>query len=391
MSVLLVEDSTPVRQRLCALITGTGCLHVVAEAATVAEATTLFDTVHPEAVMLDLALPDGSGLDVLRHIRTAGAKCLALVLSNHAEPETRRCCSALGADYVFGKADEFEQALETLRDLSMEKQKATTGNCPARRVHRAKLVVPCIAGLHARPAAMLVKRAQGFDAEIELSLDGRTASAKSIMSVLVLCAEHGAEVGLTASGDDAEAAVRAITALFASNFEELRRAAVPEKMTESPHTAQPSGANGDMVLVADDDQSIRDMVGKFLEGNGYRPILARNGLDAIALYTENANNIKAVILDMIMPEMNGLEAMSSIRRMNPNLPMLAMSGSMESSQFSGRPATEFLRKPFGRTEFLSAIRALLDGARSHVMNNARHTFDPGCALRREPAGGGFRQ
>lgn len=224
MSVLLVEDSTPVRQRLCTLITGTGSLHVVAEAATVAEATTLFDALQPEAVMLDIALPDGSGLDVLRHIRTSGAKCLALVLSNHAEPETRRGYSALGADYVFGKADEFEQALETLRELSMEAQKATKNKRPAHREHHAKLVVTSPTGLHARPAAMLVKRAQGFDAEIELTIDGRKASAKSIMSVLILCAEHGAEVGLSASGDDAEAAVRAITALFASNFEEPRRA-----------------------------------------------------------------------------------------------------------------------------------------------------------------------
>ncbi len=230
MSVLLVEDSTPVRQRLCALINGTGSLHVVAEAATVAEATTLFDALQPEAVMLDIALPDGSGLDVLRHIRTAGAKCLVLVLSNNTEPETRRGCSALGADYVFGKADEFEQALETLRDLSMEKQKSTKEERPAHRVHHTKLVVTCPVGLHARPAAMLVKQALAFDADIELSLDGRTACAKSIMSVLILCAGHGAQVGLSASGNDAEAAVRAITALFASNFEEPRRAVVPAKM-----------------------------------------------------------------------------------------------------------------------------------------------------------------
>jgi len=230
MSVLLVEDSAPVRQRLCELTNVTGSLHVVAEAATVAEATTLFDSLHPEAVMLDIALPDGSGLDVLRHIRTSGAKCLALVLSNHAEPETRRCCSALGADFVFGKADEFEQALETLRDLSLEARKATKGNRPVYPVYRANLIVTSPTGLHARPAAMLVKQALAFDAEIELSHDGRKASAKSIMSVLILCAGHGAEVGLSASGDDAEAAVRAITTLFASNFEEPRRAVVPAKM-----------------------------------------------------------------------------------------------------------------------------------------------------------------
>jgi phosphotransferase system HPr (HPr) family protein len=218
MSVLLVEDSTPVRQRLRGLITETGSLHVVAEAATVAEATTLFDAVQPEAVMLDLALPDGSGLDVLRHIRTDGAKCLVLVLTNHAEPETRRCCGALGADYVFGKSDEFEQALDMLRTQSLPAETRTNRKPPAHRVYRTKLVVTSPVGLHARPATMLVKQAQAFDAEIELSLDGRKANAKSIMSLLILCAGHGAEVTLSASGHDAEEAIQAITALFASDF-----------------------------------------------------------------------------------------------------------------------------------------------------------------------------
>jgi len=247
MSVLLVEDSAPVRQRLCALITETGSLDVAAEAATVAEATSLFDAVHPEAVMLDLALPDGSGLDILRHIRTAGAKCLVLVLSNHAEPETRRCCTALGADYVFGKSDEFEQALETLRDLSVRAETRTRSKRPVHPVHRTKLVVTSSFGLHARPAAMLVKKAQAFEAEIELSCDGRNACAKSIMSVLILCAEHGAEVTLSASGDDAEDAVRAITALFESNFGEPQRPSVPVKVAESPRSAQPPGGTAEIV------------------------------------------------------------------------------------------------------------------------------------------------
>jgi phosphocarrier protein HPr len=234
MSVLLVEDSAPVRHRLCGLITETGSLHVIAEAATVAEATTLFDAVKPEAVMLDLALPDGSGLDVLRHIRTAGGKCLVFVLTNHAEPETRRCCSALGANYVFGKSDEFEQALDMLRTLSLPAETRTNRKPPAHRIYRTKLIVTSPVGLHARPATMLVKQAQAFDAEIELSLDGRKANAKSIMSLLILCAGHGAEVTLSASGNDAKEAVQAITALFASNFgDTLHHGGIPNRPADT--------------------------------------------------------------------------------------------------------------------------------------------------------------
>lgn len=364
MSVLLVEDSAPVRQRVCALITETGSLHVVAEAASVAEATTLFDSVHPEAVVLDLGLPDGSGLDVLRHIRKAERKCLVLVLSNYVDPETRRCCGELGADYVFGKSEEFEQALEKLRALSVHAENRTKRKRPTRRVHRAKLVVTSLAGLHIRSAAMLVKQAQAFDAEIELSLNGRKADAKSILSVLILCAEHGAEVTLSASGDDAEDAMRAITALFASNFEEPQNPVVPENETRCPHSTKPPAGKGEMVLVADGETSIRDLVKMILDSNGYRTVVARNGLEAIALFTARLDEIKAVVLEMIMPKMNGLDVMSAIRRMNPNLPVLAMSGSMETSPVPRDAVTTFLRKPFSGAEFLPALRTLLDGARS---------------------------
>ncbi len=210
----------------------------------------------------------------------------------------------------------------------------------------------------------MAKQAQAFDAEIELSLNGKKANAKSILSVMILCAEHGAEVRLSASGNDAEEAVRAITALFASNFEEPLRPDVSEKMTESPRSAQLSGGVGEMVLVADDEQCIRELVGKVLERNGYRPLLARNGLEAVSLYTANASNIKVAVFDMIMPEMNGFEAISAIRRMNPNLPVLSMSGSMEKPPLPIDATTAFLQKPFTLAEFLPALRTLLDGAPS---------------------------
>ena len=75
MQVMLVEDAVPVRHRLREMISETGGMRVAAEAATAADAISAFDTIHPEAVMLDLALPDGSGLDVLRHIREGGSSC----------------------------------------------------------------------------------------------------------------------------------------------------------------------------------------------------------------------------------------------------------------------------------------------------------------------------
>ncbi len=73
-------------------------------------------------------------------------------------------------------------------------------------------------GLHARPAGVLVKTASSFTAEIELSVDGDTANAKSIMSVMGLGLTKDTEVVITANGSDAEAALKEITNLFNNKF-----------------------------------------------------------------------------------------------------------------------------------------------------------------------------
>ena len=76
------------------------------------------------------------------------------------------------------------------------------------------------AGIHARPSSEIVKVAAKFKSTITLSHDGTDANAKSIMGVMVLAAPCGAEVCVRADGDDADAAVEAMAALFATGFGE---------------------------------------------------------------------------------------------------------------------------------------------------------------------------
>lgn len=74
----------------------------------------------------------------------------------------------------------------------------------------SRLIVPNAHGLHARPAALLVKAAQAFDTEILMECDGHSASAKSILGIMTLGAKEGAIITVTATGHDAAAALRAI-------------------------------------------------------------------------------------------------------------------------------------------------------------------------------------
>ncbi|MBK7348864.1 MAG: HPr family phosphocarrier protein [Gemmatimonadales bacterium] len=75
-------------------------------------------------------------------------------------------------------------------------------------------------GLHARPAAKIVKLASGFAAEIEIVKDGMAVNGKSIMGVMMLAAECGSAITVRATGADEAAAVDALLALVASGFGE---------------------------------------------------------------------------------------------------------------------------------------------------------------------------
>jgi phosphocarrier protein HPr len=77
------------------------------------------------------------------------------------------------------------------------------------------------AGMHARPAAEFVKLAGRFSAEIRVEKDGLEVNGKSIMGVLMLAAERGSRLRLSARGADAEDAVDALSGLVGRGFEEL--------------------------------------------------------------------------------------------------------------------------------------------------------------------------
>lgn len=75
-------------------------------------------------------------------------------------------------------------------------------------------------GLHARPAAKIVKLASGFTADVEIVKDGMAVNGKSIMGVMMLAAECGSSITLRAKGADEAAAVEALVQLVASGFGE---------------------------------------------------------------------------------------------------------------------------------------------------------------------------
>lgn len=76
------------------------------------------------------------------------------------------------------------------------------------------------AGIHARPAALIVKKANEFDSEIFLELEDMKVNGKSIMGIITLGADYKSEINIIAEGNDEKEAVEAIAQLFENRFEE---------------------------------------------------------------------------------------------------------------------------------------------------------------------------
>ncbi len=75
-------------------------------------------------------------------------------------------------------------------------------------------------GLHARPAALLVKTANKFKSDVFLTRESQVVNGKSIMGVMMLAANHGSEITLSVKGEDEEAALAELTRLFDNKFGE---------------------------------------------------------------------------------------------------------------------------------------------------------------------------
>jgi phosphocarrier protein len=86
--------------------------------------------------------------------------------------------------------------------------------------HSQEITITNRLGLHARPAAMVVRAASQFESEVFLLKDEVRVNAKSIMGVMMLAGERGSTLVIEAVGADARAAVEAVAATFASNFGE---------------------------------------------------------------------------------------------------------------------------------------------------------------------------
>ena len=134
--------------------------------------------------------------------------------------------------------------------------------------------------------------------------------------------------------------------------------------------AQPAGQSdqslpqggGELVLVVDDESSVRQVTRKLLERNGYRVIEAAEGADGITQYVAHQKEVQMVVTDLAMPVMDGPAFIRVLRRLNPQVRIIAMTGYQSKSSLPadlGVPGENNLSKPFHGPMLLQTMRRLL--------------------------------
>ena len=117
MRVFIADDSRVVVERLTDLLNEVPGAQLVGQAADVSAAVNGIRKMKPDAIILDLQMPGGSGLDVLRAIRSDYPRASILICTNYPYPQYREECLTAGANFFLDKSGEFEKIPAILREL----------------------------------------------------------------------------------------------------------------------------------------------------------------------------------------------------------------------------------------------------------------------------------
>jgi two-component system cell cycle sensor histidine kinase/response regulator CckA len=140
-----------------------------------------------------------------------------------------------------------------------------------------------------------------------------------------------------------------------SGKEALRESPEEERLIKGTET----------VLLVDDEEMILEVGQAMLEKLGYRVIVAGSGERALDIVKQLGDELELVILDLIMPEMNGGEAFNAIKKIRPRLPVILSSGysiNGQAEEIMKKGCKGFIQKPFNLSELSKKIRKILDEA-----------------------------
>ena len=139
----------------------------------------------------------------------------------------------------------------------------------------------------------------------------------------------------------------------------LPGAAAPEE--DGPRQILPKG-EGETVLVVDDEPGILAATVQLLRTQNYQVLVASDGAEALAVFSKNRDRVQVILTDVMMPEMDGLSLARVVRKISPNLTIIASSGLERDARFEELRAlgvNTFLTKPYSAEKLLKILRQVL--------------------------------
>lgn len=139
--------------------------------------------------------------------------------------------------------------------------------------------------------------------------------------------------------------------------------------TELEEVESPTG-HGELILVVDDEAAIREITETSLLTYNYKVLTASDGIEAIALYAEYREEISVVLVDMMMPIMDGVTTIRTLQKINPQVKIISVSGLVAGDQLAATAGTgvgAFLAKPYTAKELVKVINSVLNQD-THVPN-----------------------
>ena len=127
-------------------------------------------------------------------------------------------------------------------------------------------------------------------------------------------------------------------------------------------TEVPAG-HGETILVVDDEPAILAITSRMLKRFGYQVLTATDGADAVGTFVEHRRDISLVVADMMMPVMDGAAMIQALRRINPSVKIIAVSGLAQregAEDVFGGHSSHYLMKPFSTSSLLKLVRDVLD-------------------------------
>jgi PAS domain S-box-containing protein len=150
--------------------------------------------------------------------------------------------------------------------------------------------------------------------------------------------------------------------IFALYFPALLEAQATPTMSRE---ATPPKGHGELILVVDDEPSVREGLRRTLQTHGYAVVTAAQGAEGLAVFFQHRASVRAVLTDMMMPVMNGPAMINALRTVDARLLILGMSGLLERKEVKGFEHIDLpvlLAKPFSGDELLRVLRSALEQA-----------------------------